>query len=148
MNLSTKQLLLGALLLIGVSFGVYKYAFSSCCSATAATSGCTPSNCRGATTKFGEAQVITDLRLNLIAIKAEMERSESPSFDPASYDIHGIVGASDDESLEIIATQLQIMESDISDKLAYEPSAWMIPDNKAKQVAYLGGRIQDLKQFF
>lgn len=148
MNLSTKQLIIGALLVVGASFGVYKFAFASCCSATAATSGCTPSSCRGATTKFGEAKVITDLRQELIAIKAEMELSESPTFEPESYDIHGIVGTSDEESLEIIAKQVKIVETAISDKLEFEPAAWVIPENKAKQVAFLDSRIQDLKQFF
>ena len=148
MKLTTKQLLIGALLIAGASFGVYKFAFSSCCSATASTSGCTPSSCRGATTKFGEAKVISDLRQDLIAIKAEMENSEDHAFDPMSYDIHGIVGSSDDESLEIIAKQLKIVEDEVSDKLAYEPSVWDVPENKAKQVAFLDDRIQDLKQLF
>lgn len=149
MNLSTKQILIGALLLAGVSFGVYKYAFSSCCStATASTSGCTPSNCKGAQTKFGEAKVITDLREDLIAIKAEMESSTTPTFDPKTYDIHGIVGGSDDESLEIIVEHLRLVENALSDKLEFEPAAWVMPDNRAKQVAYLGSRMQELKQLF
>ena len=38
-----------------------------------ATSGCAPSSCRGAQTKFGEAKVITSLRNTLIALKSDME---------------------------------------------------------------------------
>lgn len=146
MNFSVKTILLAAALLIGTSFGVYKFAFSSCCSATAATSGCTPSNCRGAKTKFGEAKVITDLRLNLIELKAEMEKSESPNFEAKSYDIHGIVGDSDKESLDILVKEVQIVEEELSNKLNFNPAQFELPDNSAKQVAYLDERIDELKE--
>ena len=147
MNFSTNKILIAGALIAGLSFGIYKFAFSSsCCAAeTATTSGCTPSNCRGATTKFGEAKVITDLRLNLIDLKAEMEKSESPTFDANSYDIHGIVGDTDEESLAIVVKEVKKVEDAFVKELNYQVVEFSLPDNKAKQVAYLDSRIEELK---
>lgn len=148
MVFSLKNILLATSVLLAASFGIYKFAFSSaCCAATAeTTSGCTPSNCRGATTKFGEAKVITELRTNLIELKAEMEKSESLKFDARSFDIHGIVGESDEESLDIIVKEVKIVEEELSEKLDFNPEAFELPDNSAKQVAYLDERIEELKE--
>ncbi|TAI48812.1 hypothetical protein [Flagellimonas allohymeniacidonis] len=110
------------------------------------TSGCSPSGCRGAKTKFGEAKVISNLRLDLIAVKAEMEKSKSPVFESRVYDIHGIVGETDDESLQIIVRELKIMEEAFAEKLRYTALAFNLPKNKAKQVSYLKGRIEGLKE--
>ena len=111
-----------------------------------ATSGCTPSACRGAKTKFGEAKVISNLRSNLITLKADMEKSKSPSFDERSYDIHGIVGTSDDESLAIIANEVLLIEDAFAKKLNHQASEFTLPENKAKQVQYLSLRINELKK--
>lgn len=147
MQLNLKGILLAAAILIASGFGVKKMFFSSCCAATAeATSGCTPSNCRGAKTKFGEAKVISDLRLNLIDLKAELEKSEAVAFNPRSYDIHDIVGHDDDESLELIVTEVKIVEEEIADKLNQQLASFELPDNKAKQIQYLNGRIESLQQ--
>lgn len=110
-----------------------------------ATSGCAPSACRGSKTKFGEAKVISNLRLNLIALKAEIEKSKKPSFDSRTYDIHGIVGKTDDESIQIIAKEVKIIEKVFSSKLNHKVLAFSLPENKAKQVSYLDHRIKDLK---
>ena len=148
MTTELKKILLLSTLLFGISFGVYKMFFASpCCSAdTAQTSGCTPSNCRGATTKFGEAKVISELRLNLIDLKAEMENSESPAFDEKAYDIHGIVGESDEESLEIIVEAVKVVEDAFAQKMNHQVAALQLPANKAKQVEYLNKRIEGLKK--
>lgn len=134
--------------LIGLSFGAYKMFFAGPCCSTenVQTSGCTPSSCRGATTKFGEAQVISDLRLNLIALKAEMEESKTPTFDEKAYDIHGIVGESDAESLDIIIKQVKVVEDAFAEKLNHQTAALNLPENKAKQVKYLNERIEGLKK--
>ena len=113
---------------------------------TAKAPGCTPSACRGAKTKFGEAKVISDLRLDLIALKSEMENSKSPTFNSRSYDIHGIIGNSDDESIEIIAREVKIVEKEFAEKLDYQADAFILPENKAKQVSYLNKRIASLKK--
>lgn len=147
MEFNLKNLLIGGAFIAGLAFGGYKAFFGgACCSATAATSGCTPSNCRGAKTKFGEAQVISDLRLNLIDLKADMEKSENPSFEEKFYDIHGIVGSSDEESLEIIVKQVQLVEEAFVEKLNHEPSEFVLPNNKAKQISYLKTRIEGLQK--
>lgn len=147
MQLSLKGILLAAAILVGGGFGVKKMFFSSCCAATAeATSGCTPSNCRGAKTKFGEAQVISDLRLNLIDLKSELEKSDEVKFDPRSYDIHDIIGNDDDESLEKIVKEVKIVEQEISNKLDKEIASFELPESKAKQIQYLNGRIESLQQ--
>jgi len=112
----------------------------------AKTSGCKPSSCRGEKTKFGEAKVITEAREDLVALKAEMEKSASPIFNERSFDIHNIVGESDEESIAIIAREVKIIESEMSEKFKHEFSAFELPDNKAQQVKYLSGRIQDLQK--
>lgn len=109
------------------------------------TSGCSPTSCRGAKTKFGEAKVISNLRLALIDLKADMEKSVVPSFASHAYDIHGIVGKTDDESLEIIINEVKIVEEEMVAKLNHKPSPFQLPENKAKQIQYLTNRIKGLK---
>ena len=108
------------------------------------TSGCSPSACRGAKTKFGEAKVISNLRSDLIALKATMEKSTRPVFDASAYDIHGIVGETDEESLTIMVREVKLIEKAFADKLNHRFSDFLLPKNKAKQVQYLSGRIQNL----
>lgn len=122
---------------------------TACCSSSSAantqTSGCSPSSCRGAKTKFGEAKVITALRGNLIELKAEMEKTKKVSFDAKSYDIHGIVGDSDSESLQIIIKEVKVVEKAFAQKLNYKTPQFILPENKAKQVQYLNTRIDKLQ---
>ena len=110
------------------------------------TSGCTPSNCRGAKTKFGEAKIITDLRTKLISLKAMLEKSEDPIFDKRTYSVHGIVGETDDESLEIIKNEVVLIEKEYGKIQLMALSKFVLPKNKSKQVQYLDQRISDLKQ--
>ncbi|CAL2080594.1 hypothetical protein [Tenacibaculum sp. 190524A02b] len=110
------------------------------------TSGCSPSSCRGAKTKFGEAKVISNLRTNLIALKAKMEKSKTTKFNARSYDIHGIVGETDDQSLQIIVKEIKLMEKEFSNKTKFKPLAFTMPKNKAKQITYLQSRIDRLKK--
>ncbi|MDY8134346.1 hypothetical protein [Aquimarina sp. 2201CG5-10] len=110
------------------------------------TSGCSPSSCRGAKTKFGEAKIITTLRSNLIALKANMEKSKKINFEARSYDIHGIVGKTDEESLVIITKEVKIVEQAFSEKLNYKTPEFILPESKAKQVVYLTNRIEALKK--
>lgn len=109
-------------------------------------SGCTPSACRGAKTKFGEAKTITDLRLSLIDLKSMMENHDRISFNPRSYDIHGIVGETDDESLQIIKDEIEIIQKEFSEKLNIHPIALDLPENKAQQVSLLKSKLSDLKK--
>ena len=109
------------------------------------TSGCNPSACRGAKTKFGEAKVISDLRLNLIALKGEMESYEKIEFPQRSYDIHGIIGKTDDESLEIIEREVKIVEAQFVEKFNLNLATSDMPENKAKKVKYLSERIELFK---
>lgn len=163
MKINFKKSLFAAFLLFGLLFSTNAVAQSSCCSkdkkasaktaccsstsaAKGATSGCSPSACRGAKTKFGEAKVISDLRLNLIALKVDMEKSTTPKFEERSYDIHGIVGNSDTESLEIIVKEVKLVEDAFAGKLKHPSSEFNLPENKAKQVQYLSSRIDELKQ--
>lgn len=111
------------------------------------TSGCSPSSCRGAKTKFGEAKVISSLRTNLVALKVEMEKSKTTKFDARSYDIHGIVGETDNESLQIIVREVKLMEREFANKTKFNLLAFALPDNKAKQITYLESRIEGLKKF-
>lgn len=124
---------------------------SSCYGTTSksdkAASGCQPSSCRGAKTKFGEAKVISNLRTSLVVVKAKMEKSKSPKFAPSSYDVHGIVGKTDEESLQIIVKELKLMEKEFSNKTPYKPLAFLLPENKAKQIKYLEDRIESLNKF-
>lgn len=107
-------------------------------------SGCTPSACRGAKTKFGEAKVISDLRLSLIDLKSKMENHSSISFNPRSYDIHRIIGETDDESLQIIKTEIEIIERELSQKLKLQFTENVYPESKAKQVSMLKAKLSDL----
>ena len=148
MKLSIKSLAILIPLVFGLSFGVYKMAFSTACCGSSAdsTSGCSPSACRGAKTKFGEAQVISDLRLDLIALKSDMEKSSSPVFEARSYDIHDIIGDNDDESLEIIIREVKVVEDAFAEKMDYSTEEFDLPDNKAKQIQYLSSRIETLQE--
>lgn len=119
---------------------------ADCKTTKTATSGCSPSACRGAKTKFGEAKVISNLRLSLIDLKAEMEKSTSPKFDARSYDLHGIIGDSDDKSLAIISDEVQVVETAFAKYLDYDVPAFQLPENKAKQVQFLNARIEALKK--
>lgn len=107
----------------------------------ATTSGCNPSSCRGAKTKFGEAKAITTLRMQLIDLKADMETYEKVKFPERTYSVHGIVGQTDEESLEIIAKEVSIIESKFVETFDLKLDAFEIPENKAKQVQYLAQRI-------
>lgn len=123
---------------------------AACCSSATAsnkkTSGCSPSACRGAKTKFGEAKVITALRESLVDLKADMEVSATPKFEAADYDIHDIVGESDDESLDILIKHVQQAEQAFASKAGAEFSKFELPESKAKQVLYLNERIAKLKE--
>ena len=111
------------------------------------TSGCAPSSCRGSQTKFGEAKVISNLRTKLIALKAKMEKSKTTKFDARSYDIHGVIGKTDDESLQIIVREVKLIEKEFSNKTKFTSLAFALPKNKAKQITYLESRIEGLKKF-
>ncbi len=105
------------------------------------TSGCKPSSCRGAQTKFGEAKAITLLRQELISLKARMEQSSNPIFTPRSYDIHGIVGVTDEESLQIIAEEVKIIEQEFEQKKLYQATGMVSVKNKAKVLQQLQNKI-------
>lgn len=111
------------------------------------TSGCAPSSCRGAQTKFGEAKVISSLRANLVQLKTAMEKSNSPKFNSRSYDIHGIVGDSDEESLQIIIREVQLIEKEFSNKTNFKPLKFTLPKSKAKQISYLNNRLSEVQTF-
>ncbi|MEM7381461.1 MAG: hypothetical protein AAF361_09745 [Bacteroidota bacterium] len=113
-------------------------------SKVASNSGCTPSACRGAKTKFGEAKVISDLRLSLIDLKSKMENHSNINFNPRSYDIHGIIGETDDESLQIIKKEIEIIERELIQKLKMQFTELEYPENKAKQVSLLRTKLTDL----
>lgn len=110
------------------------------------TSGCTPSSCRGAKTKFGEAKSITELRMQLIDLKAEMETYKKVEFPERTYSVHGIVGETDDESLKIIEEEVKLIEAKFEEAFDLELKPFATPDNKAKQVAYLAERIATFKE--
>ena len=163
MKAQQKKLFLSTFILLFTLFSTQAFAQSSCCAkgkegssksdaccssastATTETSGCSPSNCRGAQTKFGEAKVITTLRESLVSLKADMELSTEPVFDKRTYDIHGIVGESDEQSLQIIVAEVKLIEKYFSENLNKSARKFKLPKNKAKQVAYVGVRIDELK---
>ena len=120
---------------------------TACCASAGAetTSGCAPSSCRGAKTKFGEAKVITSLRADLIDLKTDMEKSKSPRYSERSYDIHGIIGETDEESIEIIVRELEVMEKEISGKTNHRFETLNLPESKARQIQYLNQRVKALK---
>jgi len=76
-----------------------------------------------------------------------MEKSTSPKFGTRSYDIHGIIGGTDEESLDIVVRELKLMEKDFSNKTKFKALAFSLPENKAKQIKYLENRIEGLKKF-
>jgi len=143
-----KNVLVASVLFWGMLAGTNAYAQKVCCSSSSnkETSGCSPSSCRGAKTKFGEAKVITKLRGELIALKAKMEKSGKVAFSSRSYDIHGIVGKSDNESLQIIVREVKLVEKEFSQKTKHSFSSFALPQNKAKQIQYLNQRIRKLQQ--
>lgn len=162
MKIFSRKMLFMLPLVLGSFLGTDLMAQTSCCtkgktsetakaccsskSSTAATSGCTPSACRGAKTKFGEAKVISNLRLSLIELKASMEKSTQPKFEARTYDIHGIIGNTDDESLAIIAKEVKLIETAFAKKKRYKTTRFTLPEQKAQQVRYLSTRIDQLKQ--
>lgn len=168
MKFNFKKLLFASSMLLCMLFSINMNAQSACCSgdkkdktacskakekektscapASGETSGCTPSACRGAKTKFGEAKVISNLRSSLIDLKADMEKSATPKFDARSYDIHGIVGETDDESLAIIVREVKLVETAFAKTLNHQSAEFVLPENKAKQVKYLDSRIAALKK--
>ncbi len=130
-----------------VGGGIFAYnQFFSCCGTVETTSGCTPSNCRGAQTKFGEAVVITDLRMQLIDLKADMEKYEEIKFPERTYSIHGIVGDSDEESLEIITKEVKLIETEFAELFDLDLEALNESDNKAQLVSALSKRIEQFHQ--
>ncbi|MDN5212971.1 hypothetical protein QQ020_12970 [Fulvivirgaceae bacterium BMA12] len=156
-----KNVLLGILIMTGTVITTDLMAQSSCSpgkegnvaacakgqkAGVASTSGCSPSGCRGAKTKFGEAKIISTLRLDLIALKADMEKSSEPAFSSRSYDIHDIIGETDEESLAIIVREVKLIETAFTEKLNHQFTAFTLPKSKAKQVRYLSVRIQDLQK--
>lgn len=110
------------------------------------TSGCNPSSCRGAKTKFGEAKAITDLRMKLIDLKADMETYKKVEFPERTYSVHGIVGETDEESLEIISTEVKLMETKFVEAFKLDIDEFAVPENKAKQVQYLAQRIDTFQK--
>ena len=162
MKSQQRKLLLSTIILVLSLFSTDAFAQSSCCAkgketssknaaccdksmAETKTSGCSPSNCRGAQTKFGEARVITSLRESLVALKGEMELSTEPVFDARTYDIHGIVGETDEQSLQLIVDEVKLIEKYFNDHLSKRVGKFKLPKNKAKQVAYVDDRIDQLK---
>ncbi len=109
------------------------------------TSGCNPSSCRGAQTKFGEAKIITTLRKQLIDLKAEMETYANVDFPERSYSVHGLVGKTDDESLGIIIDEVKIIEDNFVASLELKLSTESLPESKAKQIVFLENRISLLQ---
>ena len=107
-------------------------------------SGCVPSSCRGAKTKFGEAKVITDLRSQLIVLKSRMKLSSSTEFSPRSYDQENIVGQTDDESLAIIIKEVKLIEGEFYSKLGTSFQEFELPNGKAKQARYVKKRLDYL----
>ena len=114
--------------------------------ASGTNSGCTPSACKGAKTKFGEASVISDLRLVLIDLKSKMEKHKTIKFSPRSYDIHGIVGQTDDESLQIIKDEIEVLQKELAQMLGVDFTPMQYPRSKAKQVAFLKARLKQLEE--
>ena len=78
-------------------------------------------------------------------LKLEMETYEKIKFPQKSYDIHGIVGESDDESLAIIEKEVKIVEAQFVEKFDLKLASSDIPENKAKKVKYLSERIELFK---
>jgi len=162
MKILLKKSIALAILTFGLLFGNSAISQTSCCASAQpkdktacgskvsgeSTSGCTPSNCRGAKTKFGEAKVISALRADLIGLKAVMEKSENPKFEKRSYGIHGIVGETDDESLTIIKNEIILIEKAIKDNFQNTTlSEFVFPESKSKQVQYLDQRMAHLKKY-
>ncbi len=118
----------------------------ACCtkSAKETTAGCTPSNCRGAKTKFGEAKVISNLREKLVALKAKLEDYPSHKFSNQAITVHEIIGETDDESIKIVSNHLAIIESEVYGFRNQKLPEIKPVENKAKQVQQLQERINTL----
>ncbi len=108
--------------------------------------GCTPSACRGAQTKFGEAKVISDLRKQLIDLKSQMEVSVTHAFEERTYSVHGLLGETDAESLQIIAEEVKIIENAFFNTMDAKFPVIHTTENKAKTVQALKLRIEQLAQ--
>jgi len=123
---------------------------TACCSSTTAaketTSGCTPSNCRGAKTKFGEALVISNLRLNLISLKAKLESHSDYSFTDNAISVHDIIGETDEQSLDIITDHVSLIESEVLPITKSELNLVEWSENKAIKVKQLDERIMVLNK--
>ena len=74
-----------------------------------------------------------------------METYDKVKFPQRSYDIHGIIGESDDESLEIIEKEVKIVEEQFVEKFDLKLASAEVPENKAKKVKYLSERIELFK---
>jgi len=105
------------------------------------TSGCTPSNCRGAQTKFGEAKVISDLRQQLISLKSKMEEHKKYNFSAEAISIHDIIGETDAQSLDIIYQHLILIQSEIVEVFKSEVPALTLSNQKALKVQQLNQQI-------
>ena len=110
------------------------------------TSGCTPSNCRGAKTKFGEAHVISNLRLNLVSLKAKLEGHSNYSFSENAISVHNIIGETDEHSLAIITDHVALIESEVLHITKSELQLVEWSDNKAIKVKQLDERIKALNK--
>lgn len=146
-NFKSFQTLLGLPVLF---FGSpdFTHAQSSCDSKISVeqkTPGCTPSACRGAQTKFGEAKVISDLRKQLIDLKSQLEVSVIHTFDERTYSVHGLLGETDEESLQIITKEVKIIENAFSKLMDTQFPAIDAAENKAKTVQALKLRIEQLQ---
>ena len=74
-----------------------------------------------------------------------METYVDVEFPQRSYDIHGIIGESDTESLEIIEKEVKIVEEQFVKKFNLKLASNEIPTNKAQKVKYLAERIELFK---
>lgn len=110
------------------------------------TPGCTPSACRGAQTKFGEAKVISELRKQLIDLKAKMEVSVTHAFEERTYSVHRLLGKTDEESLQIIAEEVKIIENAFLKAMDADFPVITATENRAKMVQALKLRIEQLVQ--
>ncbi len=102
------------------------------------TVGCKPSSCRGAQTKFSEAKVLTDLRNDLVSLKSTLHEG--------AIEMQDLVGESDTESLELMAREIQSLEAFFSTKFDTTFPRFVLPQNRAKQVSFLKGRLQGLQK--
>jgi len=121
-------------------------ATKACCSSDKklTTSGCTPSNCRGAKTKFGEAKVISNLRLELVALKAKMETHKKLKFSDDAISVHNIIGETDEQSMVIVEKHVALITSEVTSLSNVKLPEIVWSDNKAIKVKQLNERITAL----